>query len=79
MERTAEGAQWHELLHTHLGTKPPLVCSFHGIVSLYSPAWDYVAQVGIELVILQLQQGLLYPVVPYSQATCLVTVMHEGH
>lgn len=69
MECTAEGAQRHELLHTHLRTKPPLDRSFPGAVSLYSPAWPgthYVAQVGLELVILELQQGLLYPVVLYT-------------
>lgn len=38
------------------------------MASLYSRAWPgthYVAQVGLELVILQLQWGLLHPVVPY--------------
>lgn len=73
MERTAEGAQRHELLDTHLETKPPSVGSFHGTHSDSSPAWPgthYVPKVGLELVIFQLQQGLIYPVVPYTAKPC---------
>lgn len=58
MERTAEGAQWHELLHAHLRTKPPSVCSSDEIwfyPTTAQPSTLGVGQGGLELVILQLQ------------------------